>query len=342
MDILIPLEGTSISGLQAKELMGLTVYSINELSDSDSASFNKFYEELYARAWRALQVDAQKILSGFYKLPEGEIVNGKFNINAKVTTLETSEYIPETLSPLDGGNMVAWLYLKNSLSLYSEMYINWLEVYLIGSATLTAGSAVVEIYDMNFASQSSKLFSKTFSSLTIPPGVPYRFQLGFKTFSTTDYIGIKITITPPSASYKLASTKQAIWPNGNMVDDDLSCQCNIGSSPYWVQATQGTPSGINASVSIKCSLDRFIDLNFPLFALPLYYSIGREFMKDRIASDRVNEYTVITTERAEQLIEQYQKDYVNAVSNIRGINSIDEDGVCFSCNRPVYSTNLIP
>ena len=128
-EILIPLEGVSPTGLQAKELMGLTVNAINELTDSDASTFQKYYEELYLRSYRALEVDAQKILSGFYTLPDGTYINGKFNINRKVGTLLTGRFLDQlqTDNGLAGVNVYWTPSLYNALNV-QYVYINVTEV----------------------------------------------------------------------------------------------------------------------------------------------------------------------------------------------------------------------
>jgi hypothetical protein len=330
MEILIPLEGVSPSGLQAKELMGLTVNSVNELSDSDVQSFEKFYEELYTRALRALAVDAQKILSGFYRFEDGNIINGKFNINRKVATQETSQFIdaPATLTPS--------ITLRGYLSMYSSLVINFVE-FFVTSSVIPTGLTPINV----------SIIDNVTGNVIAQSNYPTQLKKGRNRINTLinisgSYTDITIVANVPVTSpvVDLAQTSQILYANGTWIMKDLSCNCPLGSGFY--MGVYQTEPGLNVQFTIICDLFRFIDHNFPLFQFPLYYSIGREFMKERIASDRINQYTAITIDRANQLLAAYEKDYLNALVTLRDIDSVTEDMNCFACKRPVFSSNLLP
>jgi hypothetical protein len=91
-----------------------------------------------------------------------------------------------------------------------------------------------------------------------------------------------------------------------------------------------------------CDIGKFIDYNFALFKYSLYYSIGREFMKDRIATDRINQYTVLTMDRATQLLEAYEKDYTNSLLALHDVNAINEDNFCWECKKGLTTLKLLP
>jgi hypothetical protein len=330
MQIMIPLEGTSVTGLQAKELMGLTVNSINELSDSDSQSFEKFYEELYTRAVRSLAVDAQKILSGFYRFEDGDYVNGKFNINRKIATQETSEFnnAQATLSPS--------ITLRGYLSMYSSLVINWVEFFVLSANVPTGLTNVTVVVTDNVTGQI--LEQKQF-----PIAIKkQKNRLATNFYISGSYTDITVSIAIPNTSPALdiAQTTQILYANGTWVMKDLSCNCPLGSG-YYMGVYQTEP-GLNVQFNIICDLFRFIEYNFALFQFPLYYSIGREFMKERVASDRINQYTVLTIDRANQLLAAYEKDYLAALSTLRDIDSVAEDMNCFTCKKPVFSNTLLP
>ena len=322
MEILIPLEGDSPTGLQAKELMGLTVNSINELSDSDVMDFKKFYEELYVRSFRALQTDAQRILSGFFRYPDGTFVAGKFNLNSRIASLETSTFInqPQVMTG-QGGVRIQW-----APSLYSVMVVNNIQVKI---KTLQSPSiANLTIID-NIT--GFELLTKQVAVNSNINTIPLFFETNSQDFS----------ILVDLADQEYYATVQRFYYNGSWIDEDVSCSmpCINGSNIISYQINGG---GLNAQVTAICSLARFIQLNMPIFQLSLYYSIGREFMKERIASDRINSYTVLTIDRAEQLFAQYEKDYVNSLDGLRAINQVTEDYQCFSCKSVLSTHNLLP
>lgn len=323
MEILIPLEGVSVTGLQAKELMGLTVYSINELTDSDTSSFEKYYEELYTRAYRALEVDTQKILSGFYALPDGTYINGKFSINKKVGTLRTSQTINAPQANVgQAGVNIFW-----SPSLYSVMNVS--HVYLTVTA-IVAPTVDIVIVDNVTGLQLSKT---TFTPVVGANVVPIFADIASYDFSVLIDLST-VAILQTTQLFFMGGS----WVNG--LNGVGGCKCNyMGGTLSSFQVNNG---GLIVDVSGTCSIASFINLNINIFKYTLYYSIGREFMKDRITSDRVNQYTVLTIERATQLSEAYEKDYLNSLQSLRDINNVEEDSVCFCKKKGVYTTNLLP
>lgn len=326
MEIIIPLDGVSPTGLKAKELMGLTVNSINDLSDSDAVSFSAFYEELYTRAFRTLQTDAQKILSGFYRYQDGTIISGKFNINKKLGTLETSEFTSDPQGATgQAGVRIVW-----SPSQYSVASISFVQVYI---KTMASPSILtLRIYDNTKNPDiNGKIYDKEFA---VDEGLN---QL--QVFFDTQAYDFSIVIDLEEQEF-YQSTQKFLF-NGAWIDRDISCTmpCAGGTS---ISSYQLNGGGVNAIVTAMCSIEKFINLNIPLFQYQLYYSIGREFMKERIASDRINQYTNISLDRAEQLLTAYEKDYVNSLDALRAINQIREDYQCFQCRSAVSSKTLLP
>jgi hypothetical protein len=321
MTILIPLEGSSPTGLQAKELMGLTVNSINELSDSDVQSFNDFYTELYTRAFRALEVDAQRILSGFFRYADGFTISGKFHTNKKLTSLITSQFISESQAVLgQSGVRIQW-----SPTNYAVASVGFVEVnikQLIASPTQVRLSIIDNVV-------GSVIWSKTY--LDVTKGVN-RLPV-FQNIKAWDF-----TIVLELSDNEYYQSQQSFLNNGQWLVPDLSCRCSVTG----ITSTQINDGGVNAYITAMCSLEEFINYNFELFKYCLYYKIAVETMKERIASDRINQYTMLTIDRATQLLALYEKDYTNSLETLRDIQGMPEDGQCFTCRKPVYLANLLP
>jgi hypothetical protein len=326
MEILIPLEGESLTGLQAKELMGLTVNSVNELSDSDAKSFKDFYSELYGRAVRRLEMDVQKILSGFYRFDDGQVVRGRFNFNAKFQTVLTSEFTPGI------GSITPAIRVQSFLSMYSAIVVNYVEVNCLQTSG-NSQTILIKLTDNNTGLQLTKTFTQ---SLVIGRNqFPLMLTIPVRWLDFT----VSIEIIGSPSEIDLSNTTQLL-SNGSSFFSKGWCRCQCGSSG-WIGIYQQS-SGLNVSLTGVCSIPRFIELNVSLFKYALLYSIGVEYMKDRVATDRVNEYTVLTVERADQLMDLYEKDYLAALDTLRDIRSIPEDFDCFECKRELSTVNLLP
>jgi len=326
MEILIPLEGPSITGLQAKDLMGLTVNSINELSDSDSQSFKTFYEELYQRSVRRLEMDVQKMLSGIYRFPDGQALLGRFNFNAKFQTVLTSEYVAG-----EGSDNPA-IQVQSFLSLYSALCINFVEINVLETSP-NPQDIIVRIDELN-----TGLFLELPFKQTLALGTN-RFSLSLTLPIRWLNIKISVNIVSSPSLIKLSNTQQLLTGYSSFTGKGW-CRCQCGSSGYL--STYQLAPGLNVSMTGICSIARFIELNIPLFKYALLYAIGVEFMKDRIATDRINQYTALTIDRSNQLLALYEKDYMLALDTLRDIRSIPEDFDCFECKRSLNTNNLLP
>ncbi len=270
--------------------------------------------------------DTQKILSGFYQYPDGTYISGKFNLNKKLSTLETSKFISEEQAVTgDAGVRIVW-----PPSMYSVINIGYVDVYI---KTLSSPSTItLRVIDNNRDPQfGGTLYSETFPIDAGANHLPVFFDVTVPDFS----------ILIDLSEQLFYQSNQLFYYNGQWIDEDISCSmpCANGNSLISYQINNG---GVNAALVAMCSLERFINLNFALFQYQLYYSIGREFMKERIASDRINQYTNISLDRAEQLLTAYEKDYLNSLDSLRSINQIPEDYSCWSCRSVLSSRNLLP
>jgi hypothetical protein len=327
MNILIPLEGPSVSGLQAKELMGLTVNSINELSDSDVKDFTEFYGEIYLRAFRALCVDVQKVLSGTYRYPDGTLLLGRFNINKKGYNLDVGEFVEGSI-PVTG--LVNIGTVETDLSEYSVATLSYVKFFLEGITNPLPTDKVTVIITNSVGDvvKSQPVLLLEGTTVKVPIYIPL---VGEETYTIElDFNGKEVVIQTTTLANSLFDYSK--------VD---SCRCPCGSDDNNVLITQST-GGLVYHIEVNCSLERFVLQNIALLRYSLYYSIGREFMKDRITTDRINQYTVLTIDRATQLLEMYEKDYINSLDTLRDIRSILEDDLCFECRQSLTVKNLLP
>lgn len=98
----------------------------------------------------------------------------------------------------------------------------------------------------------------------------------------------------------------------------------------------------NLFYDIYCSPELFVCKNLNLFAKIFQWRIGLEWAIERKYSSRNNQYTVMTTERQDEFVGLFNRNYQ---SNLRGLFDslrINEDRVCFQCGTDVYSKILIP
>jgi len=90
--------------------------------------------------------------------------------------------------------------------------------------------------------------------------------------------------------------------------------------------------GCNIIVALKCSFESLICQNKSLFKRAYLYALGIEAMRELISSDRINDYTTLNRNEAQENIKLWKEDYDNSLMNaIDGINI--EDGDCTECHN---------
>jgi hypothetical protein len=130
------------------------------------------------------------------------------------------------------------------------------------------------------------------------------------------------------------------WFRGVNTFDKFRCTfpC-FGSEGSIEQINEG---GLNVTFVVVCDIEKFIRENLPIFLDALWYRIGVELVKEAIVSDRVNRFTVITPDRATELMTLYNEEYMAALDTAVDIVNINEDPVCFSCKRSIGKVTSLP
>ena len=79
-----------------------------------------------------------------------------------------------------------------------------------------------------------------------------------------------------------------------------------------------------------------------MFKDAFLYKLGIEFCKERINSDRINRYTLMDRDQAMELKDSFQKQYQELLQNALIDLRIENDGVCFECNKAVNYKMILP
>lgn len=136
------------------------------------------------------------------------------------------------------------------------------------------------------------------------------------------------------------TSENKYFPTDTLSSDKLSCTfpCYFGQG----SVTQVNGGGLNVKFNLTCSLEKFIEENINLFQYALWYRIGVDLMKERIVSDGVNRFVVLTPERAEELMKVFNEDYRAALDSATMNIRMNEDPICFICKRPIKAVTSLP
>lgn len=307
----------SRSGLYAVDLPGVTLNLLDDLTKDEQADFEECWTSIYNRSVKNFTKDVQGRISD------------KFHIDLKLVSRETSKYQASE----NTSGAVSGIKLEYTMPKYSRIRIISVSV----NALVGVSNFVLNFYEED--SSGTLLYSKTvdLSAGTNTINIDYDFEV-----EDTLFIGYD------ASSFRLYKTENRYYENCQYTHfDKLSCSYPCYGGGYNASVVQINGGGVNAKTVIYCSIEKFILENINLFDVALWYRIGVELMKERIASDRFNRFTTLSEERAAELMKVYMDEYTNesktghldlAVKNLK----MQEDTVCFECKSTVSTSVLLP
>ena len=92
--------------------------------------------------------------------------------------------------------------------------------------------------------------------------------------------------------------------------------------------------GLSAIFSVVCNWDALVCQNKSVFSRAYWYLLGIEMMTETLYSSKINQFTTTNLQRAKELREEYQVEYMKSLEQIAGGFKLSCD-CCIECNEPV-------
>lgn len=302
---------SSESGLYITDLLGVTITQLEDLTKEDQADYEAFFTGLKKTAWRNLRVDTQKKLGN------------KFLLDKKLLTRETSKFT----TSLNANTGLAGVKIQVDLPKYARLQI--LSIGVKSDQAYTSPEAEFYVYRTDADGELLDTFS-------------HELLEGVNTVPIyNDYEEDELFIAFDPEVLTLYETENKYYDDYIQFSKDLSCTfpCSFGEVGSVQQVTAG---GLNVKFVVYCSLDKFLCDNINLFQNAYLYRLGVDLTRERVVSDRVNRFTVLTKERADELFALYLSDYEQALSAVIETINIKEDPICFTCKSIVSSRIILP
>ena len=108
--------------------------------------------------------------------------------------------------------------------------------------------------------------------------------------------------------------------------------------------TYGVDSfGLGGVMGVRCKFDSIICSNLDQFALPFSYLLASELMMERVASDRINKYT-IDKQQATELKAYYDNMFNDSIRLACDYIDLDLADSCLECDEilTVQESNFFP
>ena len=314
---------TSLSGMYINQLPGVELQMVDYIADQEQINYVGVWDDVQKRAKERFRND---VISEFGKRYKIKTIFNSIDLEKIIDTTQTTSAAPEYRGFTIELNPENDDYVRTNLQV---IYIQTLFLYL-PSATNTT----IDFYDLD---TNQLLLTK---SVTGVQG--WNTINVFSSFDTKRlFVGYDSSLIN-SVNKDISKIDDLDFIDNYYVYWD-SCGCNNSFifngakasliDPYTI--TEGIDSfGLSGIWSIKCQYDNIVCNNLEAFKNAWLYCLGAELMKERIYSNRLNEYTVFDRTRAKELHKLFEAMYRGGV-----VDEVRYDG---ELTNIINSINLSP
>lgn len=302
-------DNPSRSKLYASDLPGVES-EVLELISKESEDLEDVWKRVYSNAWTNMVSDIHAF------------IQQKFFLNQKLLSRETSEF----QNDLNTNTGLAGVRIQFDLPRYARIHVVSIEVF--AQSGQSSPGASIKIYDTD---ENGELLWENDQEV----------KAGKNTiFVDEDFETDKIFVSFDPSINEFRKTQNKFYntgyPNWSVKECYYPC---FGGQASVIQINDG---GLNVVFDVYCSVEKFVCQNINLFAKTFWWKIGQEIVIERRYGNRLNQYTTMTVERAEELTNFFQAQYQQSLNNSLASHNLYEDPVCFECKGSVTATKLLP
>lgn len=298
---------TPESGMWINDLSGIDLKMMSNILDADGKDYKTFWEQMYARTLNELQSDVL--------VKAQEYFNTNILLQNAITSYYTDPYETVNSSNEYKGSTIE---IDYNTSKYLSVFVNHVQLYLNSSA-----NGNIYIYNMmNGMLLDTVSFEGTEGSNIIQINKNYN-TYGQETKIFVCYDG--------SVS---GSIKSDMWDLDDLASVRGAKIAKTGTPLTSNLTYDGDSYGLIVNFNLKCDISEFICTSKDLFKMALYYKLGANIQFERLTSNRLNKYTIQKTkEEIKDLWQEYQDKYdANLAATLNNLD-MNNDNICFSCNK---------
>lgn len=304
---LSPSIDTSRSGLYASGLPGVDEELIAALSKYTSDSTDDTWDVIYARACNNLVADVSTAL------------NNKFFVDLKLLSRVTSQFLTGFNSNTD----LAGVKITFQLPRYARIHIISASV----SPEIDYPNPGFNLYvydkDDQLLLTKNQALIEGLNVLTID----------------TDFEESELFVAYDPTLFSLKSTENKRYES--LIDwNSIICEWSCWGG--WGRVEQINGGGVNVNYVVYCSVEKLVCENLNLFRTALLWRIGVELTAERRFGERLNRFSTMTIERAQELMDYYTTSYEREASNVMKALNVPEDPWCFNCKDVSYVRTSLP
>lgn len=300
----------SRSGLFASDLPGVESL-LYELISKDSETDLEVWERIYSNAWNNLISDVEVLL------------REKFFVQTKLISRETSQFLPD----VNSNTGLAGVRIQFELPRYARLHV--VSVDVIAEQGYASPGIALQFYEDD--ENGNLLYETTDQSIS---------QAGKETiFVDKDFEVSKLFIAYDPALFQLRQSENQTY--AGFITKPFALECMFPCFGGVASVRQINGGGLNVVFNVYCSAEKFVCENINLFKKTFWYKIGQELIIERRYGNKLNQFTTMIQERAEELTNFYQANYTQSLENSIKSHNVNEDPYCFQCKGSVnVKTNL--
>lgn len=297
---------TPPSGLYVNDLPGISLKQIVSLTNEEEKTYLELWDMIQRRAQNRFSLDVREQMGKAYKIKsinQGISVPG-YSTGTGTTTVDAEYGFTIEYDTMDTG------YVPSPLSF---IHVQKVDIYVENSGNYTLIIRDIDsgaiIYSS--ATQFCNIGLNTFEVNTTFNNVARLFG-GISLDNGTTYTSIK---APAITGECCGALSRGAWYDGSF---------------HYTQELYG----VCATYTIGCSWDGLICLNKNIFSRAYWYLLGIEVLTEVIYSTKLNQFTTVNLQKANDLRTEYQVEYMKSLTQVAEGMNLDCD-CCLECSQSV-------
>jgi len=292
------------------DLEGVTTEEIEGLSDTeDHYEPRLVFDDIYNRASRLLENDVITKLRKYYR---------HYSEDGKGITTQIDEKVDLTMGTAYNG----WLFDLGHQGINRRLTIEKIAIFLNGAVDFD-----IRVFDASTGEELDKI--------TMVGATGLQEYNILKSYPFWKYRNIFIAYDDEVVD--TIRTQRFVNPRGNIVTGTIS-----NTAAVLKDSITGTDTGLMVNYTLECSVDNFVCSRLDFFKDPFLYKLGIEYCKERLHSNRINRFTLITRDRARELKDSFQEEYDSMLDNYLDDIRINEHHDCFECAKAITVKPIVP
>ncbi len=295
------------SGLYLNDLQSISLKMLSNIADGEQKDFTGVFNEITTRAFNEFESDVMVRTQKYF--------NTNVLLENNITGYYKEPY--EAVSGSTDFKGVA-IELRESISKYLSIYINTVQIYL--DAPATKDIFIYNTLDGSLMDTISFDGVEGMNRVNINKSYPTYGQ------NTNIFICYDGDSTNSISVDNIDDSSTAIIRGAKVSNASSVIDSNL--------VYDGDSYGVVVDYNIRCDISEFICSSRDLFKYALLYKMGSAVMFERLASTRMNKYTLTKTPlEIKEIYKFYEDKYSDIMDSVISNLDMNEDGVCFTCNR---------